>query len=165
MKNTMLVVVDLGGFKAYRLDTTPLRGTPRLELLEEFSNPGVHSRLVDKVSDLSGRFPRSTAASEGGGAMSDGERLNMGLEWRRRLVRRLAQRLGNVLRRPEVERCYLAASLEINHQLLAGLDPSPREKIQMNLAADLTKIDKSDLLRHFQPLAQSDGSAETRTFA
>jgi hypothetical protein len=152
MKNTLLVVTDLGGFKAYRIDNGELHRTPRLELLEEFNNDAAHGRLVDRVTDLGGRFPRSTGNSSSSGAMSDGERHNIQLEQRKRLVRLLAQRLNSLLLRSEIECCFLAASREIHRQLLEELDSRVRAKIERNLSADLTKVGKSDLLGYFQPV-------------
>jgi len=150
MKNTLLVVADLGGFKAFRLENNQdqLNRTPRLQLLEQFENAQAHDRLVDKVSDLSGRFPRGTG-SKGTGAMSDGERHNIALETRKRLVRQLAHRINVLARAQEIERCLLAASREINHQLLEELEPQVRLKIIKNVPADLTKMERVDILRHF----------------
>ncbi len=145
MKNTLVVVADLACFKAYRLDNNHLNRTPRLELLEQYDSADAHGKLVDKVSDLSGRFPRGT----GTGAMSDGERHNIELEMRKRFVRQLARRLNALARNDEVERCFLAASKEINHQLLEELEPQVRAKIAKNLPADLTKVERADLLGHF----------------
>jgi hypothetical protein len=148
--NTLLVVADLSGFKAFKLENNNhhLKSTPRLELLEQFTNPEAHGRLVDKVSDLSGRFPRGTGA-RAAGAMSDGERHNIELEARKRFIRRLAQRLNILARNPEIERCFLAASREINHPLFEELDPQVRSKIAKNVPADLTKLGRADILRHF----------------
>ena len=87
MKNTLVVVTGLGCLKAYKLENTERNRTPRLELLEEFNNAEAHGRLVEKVSDLSGRFPRGSSISNQTGAMSDGERHNIELEQRKRLVR------------------------------------------------------------------------------
>src|SRR6266487_455024 len=56
MKNKWLLVVDLASFKAYRVETSRFTRSPRLELIEAFDNAEAHSRLGDKVSDLSGRF-------------------------------------------------------------------------------------------------------------
>jgi hypothetical protein len=81
--------------------------------------------------------------------MADGERHNIELEARRRFVRRLAQRLNFLARSPEVDRCFLAVSKEINHQLLEELDPQVRAKITKNVPADLTKLGQADILRHF----------------
>jgi hypothetical protein len=164
MKNTLLVVTDLAGFKAYRLDNGRPQRSPRLELLEEFSLAEAHERLVDQVSDLSGRFPRSTGGPNLTGAMSDGERHNIEREQRKRLVRQLAQRLSALLLKTAVERCYLAASREINHQLIEELDPRVRGAIAQNLPADLTKIDKAELLRHFES-APAPGPADARALA
>ena len=123
MKNTLVVVADLGGFKAFKVENNNhLAREPRLEFLEQYENAEAHGHLVDKVSDLSGRFPRGTGM-KAGGAMSDGERHNIELESRRRLVRQLAQRLNTLARRQDVECFFLAASKEINHQLLDELDP------------------------------------------
>jgi len=149
MKNTLVVVADLGCLKAYRLEESPLNRAPRLELLEQFESPDAHDKLVDKVSDLAGRFPRRTGSSNGAGAMSDGERHNIELENRKRLVRNLAQRLNHLARDKEVERCLLAASKEINHQLIEELDLQVRAKIQKNIHADLTKVERVEILNHF----------------
>jgi hypothetical protein len=149
MKTTLVIVTDLGCLKAYRLENHQPKQTPRLELVEEFNNAEAHGKLVEKVTDLSGRFPRSTGASNGSGAMSDGERHNIELESRKRMVRLLAQRLNALARNKEVERCLLAASREINHQLIEELEPQVRAKIEKNVSADLTKLDRAEILRHF----------------
>ncbi len=148
MKKTLLVVADLGGFKAFKVDNEQMNRTPRLDLLEQYDNAEAHGRLVDKVSDLGGRFPRGNGA-KASGAMSDGERHNIELESRKRLVRQLAQRLNALARAQEVERCFLAASKEINHQLVEQLDPGVRAKIVKNVPADLTKVERAELLRRF----------------
>jgi hypothetical protein len=149
MKNTLVVVAELGGFKAYRVENNNhLAREPRLEILEQYENAEAHGHLVDKVSDLSGRFPRGTG-TKAGGAMADGERHNIELEARRRLVRQLAQRLNTMARSQQIERCFLAASKEINHQLLEELDPQLRAKIEKNIPADLTKLERAEILRRF----------------
>ena len=149
MKNTLVVVTDLACLKAYRLENNHPNKSLRLELVEEFNNAEAHGKLGDKVSDLSGRFPRRTGAQHTSGAMSDGERHNIELESRKRLVRQLAQRLNVLVRNKEVERCLLAASREINHQLLDELEPLVRAKIEKNIPVDLTKLDRAEILRHF----------------
>ncbi|HWV99598.1 MAG TPA: host attachment protein [Candidatus Acidoferrum sp.] len=149
MKNTLVVVAELGGFKAFKVENNNhLAREPRLEFLEQYENAEAHGHLGDKVSDLSGRFPRGTG-TKAGGAMSDGERHNIELESRRRLVRQLAQRLNTLARGQEIERCFLAASKEINHQLMEELDPQVRAKIEKNISADLTKLERADILRRF----------------
>lgn len=149
MKNTLVVVTGLACFKAFRMENNNLSRSPRLELLEEFTSTEAHGHLVDKVSDLAGRFPRGASRSAASGAMSDGERHNIELESRKRLVRQLAERVNAIARNPDIERCYLAASKEINHQLLDQLEPSVKSKVYKNVPADLTKMNQAQILRHF----------------
>jgi hypothetical protein len=148
--NTLLVVADLSGFKAYKLENNNhrLSHTPRLELLEQFTNPQAHGRIVDRVSDFSGRFPRGTGA-RATGAMADGERHNIELEVRKRFIRQLAQRLNLLARDSSFDRFFFAASKEINHQLFEELDPQLQAKIAKNIPADLTKLHSADILRRF----------------
>lgn len=150
MKNTLVVVTDLGGFKAYRLENNQPISSPRLELLEEYNDREAHRRLVEEVTGLSGRFPRRTAAARVAGAMSDGERHNIELEKRKRGVRKLAGRLDSLMQDPEIEQCFLAASREIMNPLLQELSPGARSKIGVNIPADLTKVSKVQLLRQFK---------------
>jgi hypothetical protein len=150
MKNTLVLVTDLGGFKAYRLENNQPISSPRLELLEEYKDAEAHRRLVEQVSDLAGRFPRRTGSASAAGAMSDGERHNIELERRKRGVRKLAGRLDSLMQNPEIEQCYLAASREIMNPLLEELSPGARSKIGMNIPADLMKASKVELLRQFR---------------
>ena len=149
MKKTLVVVTDLGCFKAFRLENHHPNHPPHLELVEEVNNADAHGKLGDKVTDLSGRFPRNAGMANATGAMSDGERHNIELESRKRLVRQLAQRFNALARGPEVERCLLAASREINHQFLEELEPQVRAKIEKSIPADLTKLERTEILRHF----------------
>jgi hypothetical protein len=155
MKRTLIVVADLAGFKAFKLDDDSLHSTPRLELIEQFQNEDARNHLIEQVSDLSGRFPRRTGSANGNGAMSDGERHNIELEQRKRCVRRIANRLNLIMREATVERCFLAASREINNALLDELELQVRNKIGINVPADLTKVDRSELLGHFKSATQT----------
>jgi hypothetical protein len=147
MKNTLVVVADLAGLKAYRLDETPVQHTSRLELLQEFNNNGAKARRADVATDASGRFPRG--AAQGASGMSDGERHSLELENRKRLVRQLAGNLSQLLQRGAVDDCYLAASREIHNRLLDELEPAARAMIVRSVRADLTKLDPSQVLTHF----------------
>jgi hypothetical protein len=145
MKNTIVVLADLGCLKAYRVEKPLMNHSPRLELLEEFNNVAPHTRLTETVSDASGRFPRTGS----GGGMSDGERHNIGLEQRRRLVKALGERVTDLIRSTGAEACYLAASRAIHNQLMDEICPEARKLILRNVHADLTKVDKQELLSHF----------------
>jgi len=150
MKNTLVLVADLAGFKSYYLDNNPMNSGPRLELRETFENPEAHGKIVEKVTDMAGRYRQSGAAGNGPAAASNGEKHNMDLEFRKRLIRQMAGKLNAIGRVPDVERCYLAASLEINRPLLEELEPGVRDKIEKNVCADLTKLGRAEILGHFE---------------
>ena len=145
MKNRLVVVTDLGSFKAYKLGRNDFDRKPRLELLAAVEMAEAHDKLTDTVSDLAGRFGRG-GLNAGAGI---GERHNIAREHRKRLVKQLAERLNRLLVGGEIEGCFFAASKEINHQILARLEPRARSKIEKNIPADLTKLDKSELLERF----------------
>src|SRR6185436_15633800 len=103
MKNTLVLVTDFGGFKAYKLENNQPLSSPRLELLEEYNHREAHQKLVEQTTDFSGRFPRSAGTPGATGAMSDGERHNIQLEQRKRGVRKLAGRIDSLMKDPTVE--------------------------------------------------------------
>ena len=149
MKNTLVLVADLGCLKAFKLQNGEVNNPPRLEPVEEFSQPEAHERIVEEVTDLSGRFHRGTTKSNSAGAMSDGERHNIELEKRKRLIRQLARHVNRLAKSNDVEQCWMAASREINQPLLAELEPDVRAKLQTVIAADLTKLGRTEILKHF----------------
>src|SRR5216117_267144 len=55
MKKIVIVVTDLGNFKAYKLEKTNLN-TPRLKLMHEALPVNGHGKIVEKVSDHAGRY-------------------------------------------------------------------------------------------------------------
>ena len=145
MKKQLLIVTDLGSFKAYAVDNSRLNTTPRLELIDHFDPEEPHRKIADKVSDLAGRY---RALGEKGGTPR-GERHNIELEERKRLVRRLSDRLNALMGDSGVDACYFAASKGIDHQILEALSPAAQAKIKRNLPADLIKASKKQLLDYF----------------
>lgn len=145
MKNIVIVVTDLGNFKAYKLEKSNFN-TPRLELMQDSLPVNGHGKIVDKVSDQAGRYHNGAKVKW---ATPWGEPHNIELEERKRRIRQVAQELDSILRDDAVDGCWLAASKEINHQVMAELEPHSRTKVLKNVAADLTRIDKGQLLEHF----------------
>ena len=149
MKNTLVIVADLGLFKAYKLERTDIQQTPRLELIEELESVDAHGRMGDKVTDQAGRWRMPTGRM----AMSYGERQKIDLEMRRRLVKQLAEHIGRAVREQNPEDCYLSVTKETHKQLLEELDPDVRGRIAKILPLDLTKASKVELLDHFETQA------------
>ncbi|MDB6015852.1 MAG: hypothetical protein JWR19_341 [Pedosphaera sp.] len=148
MKNRLLIVVDLGRFKAYRVEYSELNTHPRLELLEAFDTVDAHGRLSDKLTDEAGRFPSGMRNMRG--PHGYGERHNIQLELNRRTVNYLTQSINNLVKRepPELP-VYFAAEKEIHHQILERLEPPVKARIDKVVPEDLTRINERELLDHF----------------
>lgn len=144
MKNKLVVVTNLGGLKAYRYETT-LEGTPRLELVEEVVLEEARRRFDETVTDMAGRRTGPTHAAWGAPIADDRD---LRLEYERRLIKRLAGHIEEIIQRNEYD-VWLAAPEEINRQILDELPESVRPRIKKNLSRDLTKADQKELLKHF----------------
>ena len=157
MKPTLLVVADLGNFKAYRWDGDELHSTPRLELVDAFEAVDArYKRVRNTLTVLEGRSAKGGSNPKLAGAGSDGEQHNMHLEKRRRLVRQMVDGLTALLKPKEIERCFFAAPQEINEQIVNHIPPAVRQKIEKNLVLDLTKLDKPALIDHFFKRAEAE---------
>ncbi len=155
MGKNLLIVTDLGTFKAYELQHTKSLGTPRLELLETFSPPEMDHRYANTVTTRAGRSAKGNVNLQSQGNNSDGESHNMETEKRRRGIKSITERLNHWLGGSEFNRCFLAAPEEINGQILEGLQPSTRNKIQQNLPRDLTRLPAAEILNHFDLVTSS----------
>lgn len=142
----LIVVMDLGCLRGFRVSKDEMSGAERIEMLEEFENPEAHARFGSTVSDQAGRFPGG--GPNGHGAMSQGEKHLT--EQRRRLVRQLADRVHGLVRREGCEVWHLGAAREINQRVLDCLDADVRGRLRKNLAADLTKLAPAELLERFR---------------
>lgn len=149
MTNKLLVLADVGRLKAYRLQEGREFSHPRLELLEDTETNVTH-HLSEEVSDQAGQFRRGVpAAVEGASATSGGENHNLDLERRRRALKVVARRVCELLNREQPEAFYFAADSQINRAILDLLDGTARSKLQKNIAANLTKLDSGQIIRHF----------------
>lgn len=142
MNEKLVIVTDLGLFKAYQLEPTPL-GTPHLELLEQFLLEEAHHRLVEQVTDFAGRRTDTTQRT-GGTPLMDAH--NFQLELHRRLIRKIADHIQRLARERTQQPLCLVAPREIHHQLLHALPGNVRDRIRLNVARDLIKAEKTELL-------------------
>jgi Protein required for attachment to host cells len=152
MRNKLVVVVDLGCLKAYNVDYDEFSTNPHLELISDLSTPEADGRLLDKLTDQAGR--RRGGGGERGTTTSDAEMKNVRLEFQRRAINELAQNVNKIVKMNNGERSvYFAAIKEINNQIMNRLDPTVKGRIEKNLPEDLTKINGTKLLSHFDKVA------------
>lgn len=160
MKPKLIIVTDLGLLKAYRLEATE-KGTPHLELLEKTKIEEAHHRLVEKVTDFSGRHVSPTA-KKWGAPLSDDH--NLKLEFKRRLTRAIADHIERLVKANRGTTCCLAAHKEINYLIMDALPEKVRARIGTNLARDLVKAARKELLKIFAPpAAQPKSRSATAT--
>jgi hypothetical protein len=145
MKDKLIIVVDLGLLKAYRIDVTPQK-TRRLEQLQEIVLEEAHTRLKDRVTDSSGRH-RAPTQKNHSAPMTDDH--NLKLEEKRRLIRKIAGQITDLIQHNAKNGCWLAAPKEINLQLLNELRPAIRQRIQKCVPCDFTKLSPPKVLEHF----------------
>src|ERR1041384_4955618 len=125
--STLIIVADRGSLKAYRVNETPTRG-PSLQLVQAFDLTDAHGRLVDKVTDLAGRFP----VSDGTGARhanSIAERTQIEVETDRRICRQLADQIAKITADSGKEGWSFAAAAEIHSAIVELLPPAVRNRI------------------------------------
>jgi hypothetical protein len=148
--SSLIIVTDRGSLKAYRVDETPTRG-PSLKLVQAFNITDAHGKLVDKVSDLAGRFPVSDGAG-GRHANSIAERTQLETETDRRIYRQLADQIAKIVESDGVEGWSFAAPASIHAAIVDLLPASVRNRIVEHVKSDLVKTELSKLPAHFRSL-------------
>jgi hypothetical protein len=150
--SSLIIVTDRGSLKAYRVDETPTRG-PSLKLVQAFNVTDAHGRLVDKVTDLAGRFPVSDGAG-GRHANSIAERTQLETETDRRIHKQLADQIAKIVESDGVEGWSFAAPASIHAAIVDLLPRKVRDRIVEHVKSDLVKTEPSKLPVHFRSLQQ-----------
>src|SRR6266516_3267528 len=150
--SSLIIVTDRGSLKAYRVDETPTRG-PSLQLVQAFNITDAHGKLVDKVSDLAGRFPVSGGVG-GRHANSIAERTQLETETDRRIHKELADQIVKIVKNDGVEGWSFAAPASIHGAIVDLLPTAVRDRIVEHVKSDLVKTDPSKLPAHFRSLQQ-----------
>ncbi len=150
--SSLIIVTDRGSLKAYRVDETPTRG-PSLKLVQAFNVTDAHGRLVDKVTDLAGRFPVSDGAG-GRHANSIAERTQLETETDRRIHKQLADQIAKIVESDGVEGWSFAAPASIHAAIVDLLPRKVRDRIVEHVKSDLVKTEPSKLSAHFRSLQE-----------
>ncbi|HTG43186.1 MAG TPA: host attachment protein [Verrucomicrobiae bacterium] len=145
----LVVLTDLGTFKAFRLEENRTRSTPRLQPVEAYENPDGDDRIGRRLSDQAGQFGMGALSSASVFGQGNGERHNIWLENERRSVKEIAEKMSELLADGEFESCYFAAGNEINLAIIEHLSPQARAKIEKNVHCNLVNAQKDDVLQHF----------------
>jgi hypothetical protein len=147
---SLVIVADRGSLKAYQVNETPTRG-PSLQLVRAFDVTDAHGKLIDKVTDLAGRFP----VSDGVGARhanSIAERTQLETETDRRICKQLADQIASITSDSGKEGWSFAAPGEIHSVIVDLLPPAVRNRIVEHVKSDLVKVEPAKLSSHFRSL-------------
>ena len=135
------------------MNETPTRG-PSLQLVQAFDITDAHGKLVDKLSDLAGRFPVSDGAGGHHGAGSIAERTQLETETDRRIHKELADQIVKIVSRNGKEGWSFAAPASIHSAVVDLLPANVRDRIVEHVKSDLVKIEPAKLPAHFRSLQQ-----------
>ena len=95
---------------------------------------------------------RGIMGGKKGAACGNGESHNVRLESEKRMTKLIAKDISALIVREGSKRWYLAAPGEMGGQILESIDPSVKNKLIKNIAEDLTKTRKSEIMSHFETL-------------
>ena len=151
--SSLVIVTDRGSLRAYRVNETPTRG-PSLQLVQAFDMTDAHGRLVDKLSDLAGRFPVTESAGAHRGPASIAERTQLATEMDRRIQKELADQIAKIVSRSGKDGWSFAAPAEIHTAIVNLLPAGIRQRIVEHVKSDLVKVEAARLISHFRSLRQ-----------
>jgi len=149
--SSLVIVTDRGSLRAYRVNETPTRG-PSLQLVQAFNMTDAHGRLVDKLSDLAGRFPVTDGAGARRGPASIAERTQLATEMDRRLQKELADQIAKIVSQNGKDGWSFAAPAEIHGAIVDLLPAGVRQRIVEHVKSDLVKVEAARLTSHFRSL-------------
>jgi hypothetical protein len=144
----LVIIANLGMLRAFRTRLGLPTDPEHLEEIEVWDAPVAQGPLHAQVSDQAGRFPAGGDSGLPGG-MGYGEAHGRIDEDRRRQIRSLAERIEQLVRGEGVDLWRLAAPSEINPRLVGMLSEPLRERLLLNLHADLTKLPLREVEKRF----------------
>jgi hypothetical protein len=147
---SLVITADRGTLRAYQVNETPTRG-PSLKLIQAFDITDAHGRLVDKLTDLAGRFPVTEGAGAHRGPASIAES-KLETETDRRINKELAEQIAKIVNGSGKEGWAFAAPSEIHGAIVDLLPDRVRNRIVEHVKSDLVKVEPAKLPNHFRSL-------------
>ncbi len=147
---SLVITADRGSLKAYQVNETPTRG-PSLKLVQAFDVTAAHGKLIDKVTDLAGRFAVTDSAGSHRGTASIAES-KLETETGRRINKELADQIAKIVNGSGKEGWAFAAAPEIHSAIVELLPDRVRNRIVEHVKSDLVKVEPAKLPNHFRSL-------------
>ncbi|TFE68801.1 hypothetical protein A7Q09_00785 [Methylacidiphilum sp. Yel] len=147
MRLDMLITADLGLIKAYKVIRDELTGNCHAQLIDDQILEMGRKRLKDIDTDKQGEF--AVVSYPLTGERSVGERHNEKLEIRRKLIGEIAKIINQLIKKYNPGAWALSASSDILPRILERIDQTAKKNLLKTIPADLTKIDKAEILERF----------------
>jgi len=145
---SLVIVADRGSLKAYRVDETPTRG-PSLKLIQAFNVTDAHGKMVDKVTDLAGRY----AANDGSGIhQASIAETKLETETERRISKQLADQISQIVKSDGIEGWSFAAPASCHNAIVDLLPSDVRNRVVEFVKSDLVNVEVARLPSHFRSL-------------
>jgi hypothetical protein len=145
--NKIIIAVDLGHFKAYRITKNPMESA-RTKLIKSYDAIDAHGKLSEKLTDNAGRF--GTGRGTKIVAKGYGEQHNLHMEIEKKLIKTIARDINEIIKKEKYPKWYLAAIRKINKQVVELLNVTVKNKLEKNITSDLTKTHTSEILSYFE---------------
>jgi len=129
----IIVLVDRGGLKAYRVRGTPTRGSS-LNLIQVFEIPNVNSLSRNRHTTAVNDWPQ------------------LKTEVTQRICKQLANEITRLIRDKSAEEWSFAAPESICNKILDYLAPAVRERMVDRVELDLIKTPAKKLPQYFRSL-------------
>ena len=146
--SSLIIVTDRGSLKAYRVAETPTRG-PSLQLVQAFNITDAHGKMIDKVTDLAGRYAANDGAGMHQASISE---TKLETETERRINKQLADQIIQIAKSNGVEGWSFAAPASCHNAIIELLPPQVRDRIVEVVKSDLVKVEPAKLTSHFRSL-------------
>lgn len=135
----LLIVTDRGHFIAYRG-----HAEGRITALDAMDIPESLEKLSDQVTDKAGGFSAMESMGQGN---SSAERLPLEAELELRAIRKIGQRIGELIDEHSIDTWGLVAAPEIHGAIIDQLPPLTRDKLVLRVKKNLNGQTPEELLK------------------
>lgn len=142
----LIIVADMGELKSYKVKYIAETGRYHIEPVTAIDFIEGRKKMGDTLSDDRGNFGHASGKSPN---TETGENLHAEHEREQRIVELIAEDISDMLAHAGAGSCYLAFPVKHHKELTAALSETAKHALAKNIASDLVKCPKEDLLSHF----------------
>lgn len=142
----LIILADMGELKSYKVDYIGATQRYHIEPLTDIDYIEGRKKLGDSLSDDRGNFGHASGKNPNA---ETGENMHAELDREHRVVQLIADDISAMLANADAGSCYLAFPAKHHKELTAALSDTAKKALAKNIASDLVKCPKEDILKHF----------------